>query len=84
MISEEKHRQKIAKNRNRAQKIDQIDCDFFPNEKIDLNGSIRITDQIDVAKKRHSRGISIECKTSYNNRELWWPKISTKLKPVSI
>ena len=32
--------QKIAINRKKSQKIDYIDCDFFPNEKIDLNGSI--------------------------------------------
>ena len=32
--------QQIATNREKSQKIDQIDCDFFPNEKIDLNGSI--------------------------------------------
>ena len=27
-------------NRKKSQKIDLIDCDFFPNEKIDLNGSM--------------------------------------------
>jgi len=32
LISEKK----IAKNRKKSPKIDQIHCDFFPNEKIDL------------------------------------------------
>jgi len=39
LISEKK----IAKNRrkcNKSQKLDYIDSDFFPKEKIDLNGSI--------------------------------------------
>ena len=35
-----KQSQKIAINRKKSQKIHEIDCDFFPNEKIDLNGSI--------------------------------------------
>jgi len=35
---------KIAINRKKSQKIDEIDCDFFPNEKIDLNGSINVVD----------------------------------------
>ena len=33
--------QQIATNRKKSQKTDWIDCDFFPNEKIDLNGSVR-------------------------------------------
>jgi len=35
-------KKKIAINRKKSRKIDLVDCDFFPNEKIDLNRSIAL------------------------------------------
>ena len=55
-----KHLQKIVINRNKSQKIDEIECDVFPNEKIDLSGSIPVTPVAGLIFETKNRAIFLE------------------------